>query len=393
MQTAADLNNYLLKKYFKLILLVFAFVISGTMLFLSQILTEKVAQEERKKIATWAKAVQTINDSADEIEDLTFYLEIIQANTTIPAIVVNEKGIITQHANLDSVRALDDNYLRLKIEEFKNEHDPIPIHVYKNVNHMVYYGKSTVLVQLRYYPYAVLAVVALFMLVSYFAFSFSRRAEQNRVWVGLAKETAHQLGTPITSLMGWIEYLEMELGALPNQAGDEMRKDVKRLNIITERFSKIGSEPVLQMVDVNKAIQQAVEYMNSRIGHGVDFELHTMPALAYVELNTNLFDWVIENLIKNSIDAMEGKGKLSCTISSKGHKIFIDITDNGKGVPRNKFKTIFKPGYTTKRRGWGLGLSLAKRIVEDYHRGHIFVKESVPFIRTTMRIVLNQMKF
>lgn len=369
-----------------------AFFISAAMLFLSKLLTEKVAAEEKKKVVSWAKAVQILSEPSVE-GDLTFYLDIIQANTTIPAIVVNEQGKITQHCNLDSIKSLDENFLKKKLEVFKAENEPISIPVVKGINHQVYYGESTVLQQLRYYPFVVLAVVALFMMVSYFAFSFSRRAEQNQVWVGLAKETAHQLGTPITSLMGWVEYLEMELGILPNQAGDEMRKDVKRLNIITERFSKIGSEPVLQMVDINKAVQNAADYMTARIGHGVEFELHLYPTILYVELNVNLFDWVLENLIKNGIDAMEGRGKLVCQISTRNHKVFVDITDNGKGIKGNNFKTVFKPGFTTKRRGWGLGLSLAKRIVQDYHKGQIFVKESVPFIRTTFRIVLNEVRY
>jgi two-component system, sporulation sensor kinase D len=387
------LNNYLVKKYFKLILLVMAFLISAAMLFLSKLLTQKVAAEEQKKISLWAKAVNILVDQSDEVEDLSFFLEVIQTNTTIPAIVVDEKGRITQHVNLDSSRTRDTAYLRNKIGQFEAEHEPIMIHIDKNVEHKVYYGESTVLQQLRYYPFVVLAVVALFMMVSYFAFSFSRRAEQNRVWVGLAKETAHQLGTPITSLMGWVEYLEMELGKLPNEAGDEMRKDVRRLNIITERFSKIGSEPVLQMVDVNKAVQGGIDYMHGRIGQGVELELQLHPSIAYVELNVNLFEWVLENLIKNGIDAMEGKGKLSVRVTVKNHKVFIDISDNGKGMPRNRFKSVFKPGFTTKKRGWGLGLSLAKRIITDYHKGQIFVKESIPFIRTTFRIVLNEVQF
>lgn len=362
------------------------------MLFLSKLLTQKVAQEEKKKVALWAKAVQILSDPSDD-GDLTFYLNVIQTNTTIPAIVVNEKGRITQYCNLDSMKSRDTAYLRKQLEIFKQENESISIPVVKGINHRVYYGESTVLQQLRYYPFVVLAVVALFMMVSYFAFSFSRRAEQNQVWVGLAKETAHQLGTPITSLMGWVEYLEMELGVLPNQAGDEMRKDVKRLNIITERFSKIGSEPVLHMVDINKAVQNAADYMKARIGHGVEFDLHTYPAVLYVDLNVNLFDWVLENLIKNGIDAMEGKGKLSVVVGVRNHKVFVDIIDDGKGIPRNRFKTVFKPGFTTKRRGWGLGLSLARRIIQDYHKGQIFVKESVPFVRTTFRIVLNEVKF
>ncbi|MFN5251994.1 MAG: sensor histidine kinase [Bacteroidota bacterium] len=386
------MNNYLLKKYFKIILLIAAFVISVTVLFLSRVLTSKVAAEEKKKVALWAKAVQSLSNADDEA-DLTFYLEVIQTNTTIPAIVVDETGKITQHANLDSMKSLKPAFLKQQLELFKLQNEPILVPVVKGINHKVYYGESTVLRQLRYYPYVVLTVMALFMMVSYFAFSFSRRAEQNQVWVGLAKETAHQLGTPITSLMGWVEYLEMELGTLPNQAGDEMRKDVRRLNIITERFSKIGSEPVLQMVDVNKVLRNAADYMEVRVGHGVEFEIRLHPGVVYVELNVNLFDWVIENLIKNSIDAMEGKGKLLMTVSVKNHKVFVDISDNGKGMPRNNFKAVFKPGFTTKRRGWGLGLSLAKRIVTDYHKGQIFVKESIPFIRTTFRIVLNEMKF
>jgi len=387
------LHNYLVKKYFKIILLVMAFLISGAMLLLSKLLTQKVAQEEQKKVALWAEAMRILVQEGDEVNDLTFHLKVVQTNTTIPAIVVDENGRITQHVNMDSAKSRDTVWLKRKVEDFAGLHEPILIHWFHNTNHKVYYGESTVLQQLRYYPYVVLTVVALFMMVSYFAFSSSRRAEQNRVWVGLAKETAHQLGTPITSLMGWVEYLEMELGKLPNQAGDEMRKDVKRLNVITERFSKIGSEPVLQMVDVNKAVQGAMDYMEGRIGQGVELELFLFPSITYVELNVNLFDWVLENLIKNGIDAMEGKGKLVIRVSVKNHKVHIDVSDNGKGMPRNRFKSVFKPGFTTKKRGWGLGLSLAKRIITDYHKGQIFVKESIPFVRTTFRIVLNEVRF
>jgi signal transduction histidine kinase len=234
----------------------------------------------------------------------------------------------------------------------------------------------------------VLGVVALFILVSYFAFSVSRRAEENQVWVGLAKETAHQLGTPISSLMGWVDVIEM--GEMPENAGDEMRKDIRRLQIITERFSKIGSEPILKRVELNHTLQLAVDYMKTRSGKGVHFDIQPTDAPVYVMLNLNLFDWVIENLTKNSIDAMEGVGELKYIIRKKSGKIILDVTDTGKGIPRNRFKSVFKPGYTTKRRGWGLGLSLAKRIINDYHRGLIYVKESAPGVRTTMRIILNE---
>lgn len=383
------MNTYLLKRYFKILLLLFAIIIGAATLILSQKLAGKVAEEEKKKIKIWAGAEKLLSDP-EEMGDLSFYLEVVQSNSTIPAIVVDEKGKVKEFINLDKKKSKDSAYLYKKLADFKEEHEPITIPVDKGLNHKVYYGESTVLTQLRYYPYVVLSVVSLFIIVSYFAFSFSRRAEQNQVWVGLAKETAHQLGTPITSLMGWVEYLEMELGKLPSGAGDEMRKDVKRLNIITERFSKIGSEPDLHMSDINKVVENATDYMKVRIGHGVDFEFIPDNRVLFAEVNVNLFDWVIENLMKNAIDAMEGKGKLICRVSHKQNKIFVDIIDNGKGMPRNRFKTVFKPGFTTKRRGWGLGLSLARRIIHDYHKGQIFVKESIPFIRTTFRIVLDE---
>lgn len=383
------MNTYLLKRYFKILLMLFAIIIGAATLILSQKLAGKVAEEEKKKIKIWAGAEKLLSDP-EEMGDLSFYLEVVQSNSTIPAIVVDENGKVKEFINLDKKKSKDSAYLYKKLADFKEEHEPITIPVDKGLNHKVYYGESTVLTQLRYYPYVVLSVVSLFIIVSYFAFSFSRRAEQNQVWVGLAKETAHQLGTPITSLMGWVEYLEMELGKLPSGAGDEMRKDVKRLNIITERFSKIGSEPDLHMSDINKVVENATDYMKVRIGHGVDFEFIPDNRVLFAEVNVNLFDWVIENLMKNAIDAMEGKGKLICRVSHKQNKIFVDITDNGKGMPRNRFKTVFKPGFTTKRRGWGLGLSLARRIIHDYHKGQIFVKESIPFIRTTFRIVLDE---
>lgn len=387
------MNSYELKKYFKIILLLLAVTIGVATVLLSRKLARRIADEEQKKVKIWAKAEQIITDPEELETDLTFHLDVVKSNTTIPAILVDEKGKIKEHINLDSLRVIKDkDYLTTKLEEFKNTNDPILIPVDKGEYHRVYYGESSVLRQLRYYPFVVLGVVGLFIIVSYFAFNFSRRAEQNQVWVGLAKETAHQLGTPITSLMGWVEYLEMEMGKLPNEAGDEMRKDVKRLNIITERFSKIGSEPVLQMVDINQALINSMDYMSGRIGQGVEFEMNLYSRILYVELNVNLFDWVVENLIKNGIDAMEGRGKLSFNVSYKNHHIYLDITDNGKGIPRNRFKSIFKPGFTTKKRGWGLGLSLARRIVVDYHKGQIFVKESIPFVRTTFRIVLNEVR-
>jgi len=381
-------NSYEIKKFVKIILLLLAVFIGGLTLYFSQQLAKKVAQEEKKKIATWAKAIKYSGDPEVAEANLTFYLELIQDNTTIPAIVVDEKGKITQQViNLDKIQLKKPGYLEEKRQQFAAENEPIPIPIAEGIVHNVYYGESSVLKQLRYYPFIVLGVVGLFILVSYFTFSVSRRAEENQVWVGLAKETAHQLGTPISSLMGWVDVIEM--GEMPENAGDEMRKDIRRLQIITERFSKIGSEPILKKVELNLTLQHAVDYMKTRSGKGVHFDIQSSGPV-YVMLNLNLFDWVIENLTKNSIDAMEGAGNLKYIISKKADKITLDVTDTGKGIPRNHFKSVFKPGFTTKRRGWGLGLSLAKRIINDYHRGQIFVKESQPGVGTTMRVVLNE---
>ena len=385
------MNSYEVKKYIKIILLLLAFFIGGITLYLSQRLARKMGEEEKKKLEIWAEAERILNDPEAD-GDFSFHLKVIQSNTTIPAIVVDEHGEIIQSINLDTQKAKSKTFLKQKLADFKLEHEPILVPIDKNIEHKVYFGESSLLRQLRYYPYYVLGVVALFILVSYFAFSFSRSAEQNQVWVGLAKETAHQLGTPISSLMGWIDYLELDLGNLPNNAGDEMRKDIRRLDIITERFSKIGSEPVLRPTEINKAIQGAMDYMLMRVGKNVEAELKLYPAPVMVDLNVNLFNWVIENLVKNSIDAMDGKGKLSLRVIHKHGQVYIDMSDTGKGIARNRFQTIFKPGYTTKKRGWGLGLSLAKRIIRDYHKGQILVKESIPFVRTTFRIIMSESK-
>ena len=384
---AGPVNSYEIKRFIKIILLLLAVFIGGITLFFSKRLSEKVAQEEKKKVQTWAKAMKMLSDP-DVEGDLSFYLELVKDNSTIPAIVVNETGKITQFINLDSSIVNSQKYLLQKLAEFKNTNEAISIPIDKGIVHTVYYGESSVLRQLRYYPFIVLGVVALFILVSYFAFSFSRRAEQNQVWVGLAKETAHQLGTPISSLMGWVDVIEM--GEMPENAADEMRKDITRLQIITERFSKIGSEPILKVVELNEALTNSVKYMQMRSGSEVLFKINTGEQPVQVNLNLNLFDWVIENLTKNSIDAMEGKGELEYSITAKHGKVYLDISDTGKGIPRNRFKTIFKPGYTTKKRGWGLGLSLARRIIQDYHKGEIFVKESHPNLKTTFRIVLSE---
>lgn len=380
------INAFELKRFVKIILLLLAVLISIFTLFLSQRLVNKIAAEETKKMQIWADAEHILSDPNSE-GDLGFPFTIIQSNTTIPAILVSETGKVMQHINLEKSNSkISDAKLKSKIEEFKSENEPIDIPIDEKTVFKVYYGKSTVLKQLEYYPYVVLGIVALFMLVSYFAFSYSTRSEQNQVWVGLAKETAHQLGTPISSLMGWIECLEMEI--IPENAPVEMRKDIDRLKIITERFSKIGSEPILENIELNKVLSDSIAYMQSRSGANVHFDIQLNDKPIYAKINVNLFNWVVENLIKNSIDAMEGRGELKFKVYYRNNKVYIDFSDNGKGIPRNQMTDIFKPGFTTKKRGWGLGLSLAKRIIEDYHKGQIFVKESQPYLKTTFRIIL-----
>lgn len=385
------MNAYDLKKYIKFALLVVAFVIGIVTLYVSRNLVKKLEIEEQKKMYQWARAIEIISDpEMDPNADLEFHSEVIKSNTTIPAILVDENGLVLRDINLDSSRRKSANYLKEKIAEFASERNPIIINIGSNLTHKAYYGNSSVLIQLRRFPYFILGVVGVFILVAYFAFSFSRSAEQNQVWVGLAKETAHQLGTPISSLMGWIEFVDETMEEIPANATMEMRKDIERLNIITERFSKIGSTPELKPLIVNEALRQTIDYMRRRVGKNVVFDVQIPAEEMNCGINYNLFGWVIENLIKNSIDAMDGLGILVFTMTSKNNKVIIDVTDSGKGIPRNKFQTVFKPGYTTKKRGWGLGLSLARRIIVNYHKGQIFVKESIPGQSTTFRIILNR---
>lgn len=379
-------NAYESRKFLKIILLLLALIIGILTLYLSQRLVVKIAGEEKKKMEMWAEAESIITDP-NSSGDLGFQLRVLQSNNTIPVILVDAKGKVKNILNIDTTMKSDVNaFLSEKLNQFKAENDPIIVPLDENTNDMVYYGNSTVQTQLQYYPFVVLVIVTIFMILSYVVFSYSTRSEQNQVWVGLAKETAHQLGTPISSLMGWVQV--MELDVLPENATLEMRKDIDRLNIITERFSKIGSEPVLEFLDLNEVVAESLDYMKNRAGTGVKFITHYYTAPLFCALNKNLFHWVIENLIKNSIDAMDGSGTLICSVQKLRNRAIIDFTDTGKGIPSNQVKSIFKPGFSTKLRGWGLGLSLAKRIITDYHKGDIYVKESVAGVKTTLRIVL-----
>ncbi|HNU47639.1 MAG TPA: HAMP domain-containing sensor histidine kinase [Bacteroidia bacterium] len=383
------MNIYTQKQQWKLLLLASAILIGLLSLWYTNNLVKKLSEEERKKVQLWAEASKQLANISVEAGDISFSLMVLQDNNTVPAILTDESGNILSHINLDTAKVNDTQYVQEMLLQMKERHEPIEISFANNQKNFIYYEDSGLLYQLRYYPYFQLAIIALFLLVSYLAFSTSRKAEQNQVWVGMAKETAHQLGTPLSSLMAWIEYFKST--AQDQNHVEELEKDVARLNTITERFSKIGSAPVLRKEDVYMVIENTISYIRSRTSSKVIFSLNkAQPHQVLAPLNIPLFEWVLENLFKNAVDAMDGEGKIDVMITDQLQFVYIDIADSGKGIPKSKFKTVFKPGYTSKTRGWGLGLSLSKRIVEEYHNGHIFVKNSEPNNGTTFRIVLKK---
>lgn len=382
------MNNYSTKQYLKVILLLLAMAIGLFSLYYSNKMVVKLSLEERKKISQWAEAQELIAKSEPE-QDISFYAKIVESNSTIPVFLADESGFLT-YRNIDSSLIRSEKNLEAYFNELRTETQPIEIKITEDYSQYVYYDESSTLKQLKVYPFIQLGIVSLFVVVSYFAFSYSRRSEQNQVWVGLAKETAHQLGTPMSSLMAWVELIESDRSFANSESLGEMRKDLDRLKVITERFSKIGSTPVLSPVDIGAQLRHAIGYIRVRSAEEVIYVIEEMPNNLLANINVPLFEWVIENVCKNAIDAMDGKGTISISCRLKGHTIVIDISDTGKGMPKALFKRIFKPGFTTKKRGWGLGLSLVKRIIENYHKGHIFVKESIPHKRTTFRITLKQ---
>ena len=371
-------NSYQLKKIFKVLLLTFAFLIGFFSLWYTNGLVNKLELRERAKIATWADATRLIASPKFE-GDVNFLFKIIEANTTIPVILTDENGIVKGSRNLDSTGYNGNNFMRDKIKTMELENDPIEVEYIAGQNIKIFYENSELLNQLRIYPYFQLGIIALFLTISYFAFSYSRRSEQNKVWAGMSKETAHQLGTPLSSLIGWVDYLKEGEYSVPPKILDEINHDLERLNLITERFSKIGSKPSLSIYSLHEVLSESTLYINSRTSNKVSIEIKDLDKLSVINVSVNkpLFAWVIENLCKNAVDAMNGEGKIWFEVfEDDSNYIFIDIHDTGKGIPVNKQKTIFKPGYTTKKRGWGLGLSLVKRIIENYHQGKIYVKSS-----------------
>ncbi|MEN8697416.1 MAG: HAMP domain-containing sensor histidine kinase [Bacteroidia bacterium] len=387
-----QLNNYELKKVLKVVLLFFAFLIGFFSLWYTNNLVEKLELQEREKIATWADATRILATS-DLDGDVNFLLKIIEANKTIPVILTDDKGNVNGSKNLDSTGYNGDNYVAHSLSQMKEQNDPMEIEYAEGQKIMIYYGNSILLNQLRVFPYFQLGVIALFLAISYFAFSYSRTSEQNKVWAGMSKETAHQLGTPISSLMGWVEYIKESNANVSPDVIREMEHDMERLGLITDRFSKIGSEPSLTNYALLDVLEESVSYINSRTSDKVNIVIVGQEKFEDVQVAVNkpLFAWVVENLCKNAVDAMEGRGDIKFEMAGIGNEwIQFDVTDNGKGIPPSKHKTIFKPGYTTKKRGWGLGLSLVKRIVENYHRGKIYVKSSELGKGTSFRIELKQ---
>lgn len=381
------------KIFWKLLLLLLAFTIAGISLWYTSQLVNKLAREEEKKVKLWIRAIQLITE-ADADQDVSYLLDIIRENETIPIIQTDENGQIIYFANIDTALVNQNpNYLQQQLLEMKGENPPIIYEYLQDRKNVWYYKNSILLTQLKYYPVYQIIIVSLFLLLSYLAFNAARRSEQNRVWVGLAKETAHQLGTPISSLLAWLDlFKSLNFKPEPYML-DEMAKDIDRLQLVSERFSKIGSTPILEDSDLIKVIEKSVNYMRTRTSKKVEFSILASPLHnCFAQINRQLFDWVLENLCKNAIDAMEGQGKITFEITENKKLVFIDVIDTGKGIPTNQHSAVFKPGFTTKKRGWGLGLSLAKRIIEDYHKGEIVVRESIPGKGTTFRITLRKRK-
>ena len=373
------------KNWWKAALIAFGVIIGIVSLFYTESFLKELRLEEERKIKLWAKAVEAVF-LADDDSNLAFYSQIIQDNKTIPVILTDQDDQIIAHRNLDVSEINPEKYLAKKLEEFKNSGQMIENTYIDGKTNFLYYKGSSLLTKLRWYPLLLLGVISIYMLISYMAFSNARRSEQNKVWTGMAKETAHQIGTPLSALLGWIAYLKERYPA--EIAFKEMERDVDRLSSITERFSKIGSRPELTDTDLSGTLQHTVDYLSTRMGKKVSFEQDISLGLL-AKHNPQLLSWVIENLVKNATDAVEGSGVMRLTASPLEDSINIIVHDSGKGIPLKIQRNIFKPGFTTKNRGWGLGLSLARRIIEEYHNGSIALVESGSEKGTTFKIVLS----
>lgn len=370
------------------IIIITSFVIVSLILWNTYSFFQIFKQEERTKMELWAKAQKNITTANldTEIELPSF---IIQNNKNIPLILTDSKGKIISTLNIDEIEK-DSVKLKRFLDEIKNQNKPIKVQYDSNSYNIVYYGNSSLLNKLKYYPVALLLIIFLFGAVVYNFYKSTKMSTQNKLWAGMAKETAHQIGTPLSSLIGWLEIMKAD--NVDETTVSEIEKDINRLQTITERFSKIGSEPVLETLDIVEETLNSFDYLKSRFSNQVEFDFIAPKTPILVSINPALHSWTIENLMKNAIDAMKGRGKLKLAIENETNSIKINVSDSGKGIPKNQYKRVFEPGFTTKRRGWGLGLSLTKRIVEEYHNGKIKVAQSEIGKGTTMQIIYKKVK-
>lgn len=381
------MKNWLSNNLYTFILTILLVIVVLSVSFTTR-LANKFAEEEYRKIELWAEATRQLI-MADENDNIDLILSVMEGNTTIPVYMVDSTHQLLLSRNVREPKHNKEEFYRQRINYLRQSQEPIVVQVNEEVTQYIYYEDSTLLRRLYWFPYVQLAVIIAFIAIAVIALIMAQRSEQNSLWVGLSKETAHQLGTPISSLNAWNELLK---ATYPNDALlPQMDEDIRRLQMIAERFSKIGSQPTLDQQAILPIVQSAMEYMRVRTSNKITYTLQADND-CQVLVCKPLFEWVIENLCKNAIDSMEGKGDITLSLTRQENKVHLDITDTGKGIDRRHFKTIFKPGYTSKKRGWGLGLSLAKRIIEDYHRGKLFVKQSQIGVGSTFRITLEQAK-
>ncbi|MCV9388342.1 sensor histidine kinase [Reichenbachiella ulvae] len=395
-----SLELYRNRSKFKWVVLVVSIVISLVSIYYTNILVGQLRAREEKLISLYANTLEHFANQESDTDMNFIFEEIIVSNKSIPVIVTDEIGKPLDSRNIPKADRAEtkkerDKVLREELEIMEAQHEPLLVTLRSGDGSItgyqfIYYRNSDLLAQLKYYPVVQLLIVGIFGMIAFLIFNYSKAAEQNRVWVGMAKETAHQLGTPISSLMAWVEYLKSDEKMADQEIIVELEKDVERLNMITSRFSNIGSEPLLESTNIFEVVNETITYLKKRLSTKVKFSISCFPGKELeANINISLFEWVIENLCKNAVDAMGGEGEINIKIlkANEGH-VVIDISDTGKGIPKSMIQKIFQPGYSTKKRGWGLGLTLVKRIIEIYHKGKIYVKQSDINKGTTFRISL-----
>lgn len=379
------------KVTFRWFLLLTSFAVVGLVLINTYLFLQKFKDEERTKMSIWGSAEEELLKSADLNDDLgNLTIQVLSGNTTTPMILTDSRKNVIDFRNINVKKANDTVYLRKLVAQFSQENTRIVINHNNEIFGYIYYGDSALLKTIRYFPFVLLIIALLFGLVMYLFYSADKTSEQNLLWAGMAKETAHQIGTPLSSLVGWAEILKQE--NVSDDILNELKKDIERLNIIADRFSKVGSLPSLVKKDLVKETQTAFDYLSGRFSKLIRFEQNLPDHHIYVNLNSELYNWTVENLVKNGIDAMKGKGLISISIEEDEKWVHVLVSDKGSGIPKNIQKSVFSPGFTTKKRGWGLGLSLAKRIVEEYHLGQLRIKTSEPGKGTVMQISLRKIK-